>query len=204
MIKVNKQKDAPASYNIINIDYCHPSQNKKSAITETEFKNISWNLFFVRNKIPSFVLDNLGIKYSTDLKEGGNNYIIGPDFPYNSYGSRVIHFTDCIFDPSYLETGYVMHFSSFMRFINFMLPSMDEEVIEIAKDVLHQKDPFKVSIICSYNIYSNLNAFHDIPTETSNPEHEWIVESLIDGISHEEQIKHYERKIVENGNKNNK
>ena len=197
MIRVNKTKDGPASYNIINTDYCHPSQNKKSAITETEFKNISWNLFFVRNKIPSFVLDNLEIKYSTDLKEGGNNYVIDSSFPYSGYGSKLIHFVQDVFDPSDLETGCIMHFSSFLRFINYMLPPMNGEAIEIAKEVLYNRDPFKLSIICSYNIYSNFNAFHGIPTETSNPEHEWIVESLIDGVSHEEEIKHYERKIVE-------
>lgn len=119
-------------------------------------------------------------------------------------GSKVIHFAKDVFDPSDLETGYVMHLSSFMRFINFMLPPMDDEVIDIAKDVLHCKDPFKLSIICSYNIYSNLNAFHGIPTESLNPEYDWIVETLIDGLGYEEELKHYERNILKNGNKSNK
>jgi hypothetical protein len=204
MIRVNKHKDVPTTYNIINFDYYHPSQNIKSGITETKFKSISWNLFFVKHKIPCFVLDNLGIKYSTDLKEGGNNYVIDSSFPYSGYGSKLIHFAKDVFDPSDLETGRIMHFSSFMRFINFMLPPMDNEVIEMAKDIFYNKDPFKLSVICSYNIYSNLNAFNGIPTEYSNPEFEWIVESLMDGLRYEEEVKYYEQKILKNGNKSNK
>lgn len=204
MIKVNKTKDGPATYNIINFDYYHLSQHSRNPLDEDEFKNISWNLYFVKHKIPCFVLDNLGIKYSTELREGGNNYVIDSSFPYSGYGSKVIHFVKDAFDPSDLETGCIMHYTSFLRFINYMLPPMSGEVIEIAKEVLYNRDPFKLSIICSYNIYSNFKAFRGIPVETSIPEHEWIVEVLMDGISHKEEIKHYERKIVENGNKSSK
>jgi hypothetical protein len=74
----------------------------------------------------------------------------------------------------------------------------------MAKDIFYNKDPFKLSVICSYNIYSNLNAFNGIPTEYSNPEFEWIVESLMDGLRYEEELKYYEQKILKNGNKSNK
>lgn len=207
MIKVNKTEDGLAAYNIINYDYLHPSQNPRNPLNEDKFKNISWNLFFVKNKIPCFVLDNLEIKYSMNLKEGGNNYVVDSSFPHSCYGNKLIHTINDVFDPSYLETGHIMHFSSFMRFINFMLPPMDGEVIDIAKDVLYYQDPFKLSIICSYNVYSNLHAFHGyygMTTKSTCPEHEWISESLIDGITYEEQLKRYVQKIIENGNKSNK
>lgn len=204
MIKVNKTKDAPTTFNLINFDYFHISQNLKKSLNEDEFKTISWNLFFVKNKIPYFVLDNLGIKYSVSLKEGGNNYVVDSNFPHSSYGSQLIHIIKDVFDPSYLETGYVMHLSSFLRFINFMLPPMDDGAIEIAKDVLHNQDPFKLSIVCSYNIYSDLNAFKGFPKESSNPEYEWLVESVMDGLRYEEELKYYKQNILKDGNKNNK
>lgn len=152
MIQTYRNKQGEVVVNCIDYDYYHFSQPNKSILDLAEFKNKEWNLFFIKKYIPLYLLDQLEIKYSTSLSEGGNNYVILKNFPYIQ-GNRSIYYDGEYFNPANIRTGTVMRFEQFIRFINFMLPTPNQEEMDFIYASWGQNEVFPFTLVCTYNIY---------------------------------------------------
>lgn len=185
---------------IMQYDYYHPSQvsatslNGSNSLNDDAFKNIDWNIHFVKEYIPLYILDHLKIKYSTGLKTGDNNYVFHRNFPYNIHGNETRYYMGSFIDPTRLSTSHIMRFEYFIRFINFMLPIPNQEEMDFIYTALSQEtDDFPLSIACTYNIYYFLyNLKNRIKFLNKNStEREWISSIIYDYTTFKHAINLY-------------
>lgn len=193
---------------IMQNDYYHPSQVSAANLNgiflgDDEFKSIDWNIHFVEEHIPLYILEHLKIKYNTELKAGENNYVFHRNFPYTIHSKESRYYMGNFIDPTRLSTSHIMRFEYFIRFINFMLPIPNQEEMDFIQDSLKQFDDFPLSIACTYNLYYFLYKLK-IRTKYINmhsPEGDWIGSVVYDYITFRNNINLY---IERNISKNNK
>lgn len=204
MIVVNKDAQGKIEVRIREYDYFHPSQGYEFSLDDNRFKSIDWNILFVKESIPLYLLDQLAIKYNTRAQEEDNNYVIHRDFPCTIIGNELVYYRNGYIDPAHLYTSYIIRFEYFMRFINFMLPIPNQEEMDFIHASLSQeKDDFPLSIACTYNLYYFLfNLKHKLKfINMYSPEREWISNVMYDYNTSKAFIDLY---IQKNYIKNNK